>query len=149
MEGYTYHDERSFDVAERIAANEAIGQMSNLGIGLGMMGGIGGAVGGVMSQALSNAAQPQMPVASSNAAQGVICPKCQTPLPANARFCFGCGSKVEAPDGNEVICPKCGQRTPKGKFCAQCGQPLSAACSNCGSELPDGAKFCLNCGQKQ
>ena len=25
---------------------------------------------------------------------------------------------------NEIICPHCGKKTPKGKFCMECGQPL-------------------------
>jgi predicted amidophosphoribosyltransferase len=49
---------------------------------------------------------------------------------------------------NEMLCPKCGQKTPKGKFCMQCGQKLSNNCPNCGFELPDGAKFCFECGHK-
>ena len=46
LEGYTYQDERRFDVAERFAENEATGQLANMGIGVGMIGGIGGAVAG-------------------------------------------------------------------------------------------------------
>jgi membrane protease subunit (stomatin/prohibitin family) len=57
-EGYSYQEERGFDVAERVAGNEAVGQMANLGIGMGMIAGIGGTVGntvgGVMSNTLSN-----------------------------------------------------------------------------------------------
>ena len=147
LEGYTYQDERSFDVAERIAQNEAIGEMNNLGIGLGMMGGIGGAMSGIMHNAVNNAMQPAAPTQPAAPAQ-VECPDCHTKLPAGAKFCFGCGAKIEAQNDNEVICPKCGQKTPKGKFCMQCGQPMITACPNCGNELPDGAKFCLNCGQK-
>lgn len=146
LEGYTYQDERSFDVAERIAANEAIGEMNNLGIGLGMMGGIGGAVSGMMSNALGNAMPA--PAAQTNQTQQVECAHCHTKLPMNAKFCFGCGAKVETVNENEMICPKCGQKTPKGKFCMQCGAALSNACPNCGNELPNEAKFCLNCGQK-
>ena len=33
LEGYTYQQERGFEVAEKMAQNEAVGQMSNLGIG--------------------------------------------------------------------------------------------------------------------
>ncbi len=39
QEGYTYQQERGFDVAELTAQNEAVGQFSNLGIGLGTMAG--------------------------------------------------------------------------------------------------------------
>jgi hypothetical protein len=52
LEGYTYQDERGFDVAERVASNEAVGQMTNLGVGLGVMAGVGGTVGGMVSSAI-------------------------------------------------------------------------------------------------
>lgn len=48
QEGYTYHQERGFAVAEKIAENEATGEFTNMGIGLGMMAGVGGTVGGMV-----------------------------------------------------------------------------------------------------
>lgn len=146
LEGYTYQDERSFDVAERVAANDAIAQMSNLGIGLGTMAGIGGTISNVMTNALGNAAQPEMP--SVKPQEQITCLHCQAILPAGAKFCLNCGKKVELLNENEVLCPHCGKKTPKGKFCMECGHPLSHTCPNCGNDLPDNAKFCLNCGQK-
>lgn len=53
-EGYTYAQERGFDVAEKVAANEATGQFTSMGIGLGTMAGVGGAVGGVVGGAVNN-----------------------------------------------------------------------------------------------
>jgi len=35
QEGYTYAQERGFDVAEQVAQNEAVGQFTNMGVGLG------------------------------------------------------------------------------------------------------------------
>ena len=55
QEGYTYAQERGFDVAEKVAQNEAVGQFTNMGVGLGTMAGVGGAVGGVVSGAVNNA----------------------------------------------------------------------------------------------
>lgn len=55
QEGYTYAQERGFDVAERVAQNEAVGQFTNLGVGLGTMAGVGGAVGGVVGSAVNGA----------------------------------------------------------------------------------------------
>ena len=57
QEGYTYVQERSFDVAEKMADNEAVGQFANMGAGLGAMAGIGGAVGNMVGGAVSSAAQ--------------------------------------------------------------------------------------------
>ncbi len=45
-----------------------------------------------------------------------------------------------------VKCPACGQMTPAGKFCQQCGKPLGAKCE-CGADLNPGAKFCASCGK--
>jgi len=47
-----------------------------------------------------------------------------------------------------VTCPHCGQVTPIGKFCANCGKPLTVTCQNCGALLPYGVKHCPNCGAK-
>ena len=55
QEGYTYAQERGFDVAEKVAQNEAIGQFTNIGVGLGTMAGVGGAVGGLVGGAVNNA----------------------------------------------------------------------------------------------
>ena len=65
QEGYTYAQERGFDVAEKVAQNEAVGQFTNMGVGLGTMAGVGGAVGGVVGNAvggaLQTAAEPTQP----------------------------------------------------------------------------------------
>ena len=55
QEGYTYQQERGFDVAEKVAENEAVGQFTNMGVGFGTMAGVGGAVGGVVGSAVNNA----------------------------------------------------------------------------------------------
>ena len=73
QEGYTYAQERGFDVAEKVAQNEAVGQFTNMGVGLGTMAGVGGAVGGVVGGAVSGAmnaaAQPAQPVQPAATAQ--------------------------------------------------------------------------------
>ena len=65
QEGYTYAQERGFDVAEKVAQNEAVGQFTNMGVGLGTMAGVGGAVGSVVGGAVNNAmesaSQPVQP----------------------------------------------------------------------------------------
>lgn len=57
-EGFTYQQERAYDVAERVASNEGIGNFSNTGIGLGMMGGIAGGMGATMADITSSALSP-------------------------------------------------------------------------------------------
>ena len=55
QEGYTYQQERGFDVAQDVAQNEATGQFTNMGVGFGTMAGVGGAVGGIVGGAINNA----------------------------------------------------------------------------------------------
>lgn len=69
QEGYTYAQERGFDVAEKVAQNEAVGQFTNMGVGLGTMAGVGGAVGGVVGNAVNDAmtaTQAEQPVQSAD-----------------------------------------------------------------------------------
>lgn len=58
QEGYTYQSERAYDVAEKVAQNEGIGDFSSAGIGLGMMGGIAGGMGAVVSGITNEAFNP-------------------------------------------------------------------------------------------
>ncbi len=55
QESYTYAQERGFDVAEKVAQNEAVGQFTNMGVGLGTMAGVGGAIGGGVGGAVNGA----------------------------------------------------------------------------------------------
>lgn len=62
-EGYSYQQERQFDVMETAAGNEgSAGQMMGAGMGVGMGFGMGGAVGNMMGQMAQGtmAQQPQM-----------------------------------------------------------------------------------------
>ena len=74
QEGYTYQQERGFDVAQDVAKNEATGQFTNMGVGLGTMAGVGGAVGGLVGNAVNGAldsadpSQPQQPAQSDDMA---------------------------------------------------------------------------------
>lgn len=142
LEGYTFQDERGFDVAERVASNEAVGQVNNLGMGLGMMAGVSSTVGGMVRNSISdvvdNAATPPTE----------ICATCNHNLPASAKFCLECGTPVQVATASEIICGACGAGTPKGNFCLECGAPLAIKCTGCNAVIPTGSKFCLECGQK-
>ncbi len=50
--------------------------------------------------------------------------------------------------GSSVPCPNCGNNMPQGAaFCNNCGQKYEPAlCGNCGQHLAPGAKFCAGCG---
>jgi membrane protease subunit (stomatin/prohibitin family) len=49
------------------------------------------------------------------------------------------------------FCADCGTQMPQGaKFCPGCGKAQeNSGCTGCGQPVPDGAKFCPNCGTKQ
>lgn len=147
QEGYTYQQERGFDVAQDVARNEATGQFTNLGVGIGTMAGIGGAVGGMVGGTVNNAINSITD--APTAAQIEKCSNCGAAVVTGAKFCLQCGEKIipKIPDVM-VICPECGKTVVKGIFCLECGHRFVSICPKCGKEVPVGAKFCLECGEK-
>lgn len=145
QEGYTYQQERGFDVATEVARNEAVGQFTNLGVGLGTMAGVGGVVAGTVGGAMNDA----MSMVNEKAPAPNVCAKCGAVLPENAKFCLECGEKA-APAVSEdmAVCPECGKTVVKGKYCPECGHKFVSSCPKCGKETVMGAKFCLECGEK-
>lgn len=120
QEGYTYQQERGFDVAQDAARNEAVGQFTSMGVGLGTMAGVGGAVGGLMGGAVGNAVHSAASSPTS-AAEAVFCDNCGTKLTAGAAFCDECGAQVKA-KADFGFCENCGFKFEKpGKFCPKCG----------------------------
>lgn len=61
IEGYTYQQERGYDVAEKVASNEGIGNFSSAGIGLGMMGGVAGGMGATVAGITTKALESIVP----------------------------------------------------------------------------------------
>ncbi len=131
QEGYTYQQERGFDVAEEVARNESVGQFTNMGVGFGTMAGVGGAVGGLVSGAIGGAvnAAAQQPVqphpgeplqsAAQSVKTGGFCENCGTELSIGADFCDECGTPVPK-EGSK--CQNCGYVFERpGKFCPKCG----------------------------
>lgn len=116
QEGYTYQQERGFDIAQDAAKNEGTGQFSNMGIGLGMMAGIGNTVGGMVGRTVSNSftEMSTQPQATANC----FCDQCGSALTPGASFCDECG----APQLSSGTCAKCGFKFIRpGKFCPKCG----------------------------
>ena len=117
QEGYTYQQERGFDVAERVAQNEAVGQFTNMGVGFGTMAGVGGAVGGMvgtmMNDAMGAAVAPSVPVQAV-----AFCENCGAKLAPGMAFCDECGTAVV----DTGTCRNCGYKFERpGKFCPKCG----------------------------
>lgn len=116
QEGYTYQQERGFDIAQDAAKNEGAGQFSNMGIGLGMMAGIGNTVGGMIGRTVSDSfsGMSTQPQATANC----FCDQCGSALTPGASFCDECG----APQLSSGTCAKCGFKFIRpGKFCPKCG----------------------------
>jgi hypothetical protein len=84
-EGYTYQQQRGFDVAETVARNEGIGNFSNMGIGLGMMGGVAGGMGatvaGVTSGSLGSVASSSPFAQGQESPAGPVAGIFATPAP--------------------------------------------------------------------
>ena len=125
QEGYTYQQERGFDVAEKVAQNEAVGEFTNMGVGFGTMAGVGGAVGGMvggmMNDAMGSAMNPSTPAVPAQSVQA---------------FCDNCGAKLNQGSA----------------FCEECGTPVvksNKTCINCGYEFERPGKFCPKCGTKR
>jgi len=121
LEGYTYQQEQSFEVAKEIARNDAVAEFGNIGIGIGM--GMLSGIGGEMAQQVgSMAAAAVKPVSTQPPAPVQYCMNCGEKLTQGAQFCMMCGTKVET---------------------------KNATCTNCGYEFSNEAKFCPNCGTKR
>lgn len=120
QEGYTYAQERGFDVAEKVAQNEAVGQFTNMGVGLGTMAGVGGAVGSVVGGLMTDAVGSAMnPATQSTVNPDGYCENCGAKLVPGSAFCDECGTPVAK---LEDICKNCGYKFERpGKFCPKCG----------------------------
>lgn len=139
--GYNYQQERTFDVLEGAAKNEGTGAgVMGAGMGLGMGVNLGQVIGAAMGGAVAD-----LRTAPADS-DSTPCPKCGARIPSQAKFCPDCGERV-TPEGM-VLCTGCGKMTPKGKFCAHCGQKLVFSCPKCGAESVPGTKFCPQCGER-
>ena len=126
--------------------SSVMGDMIGLGVGMAAMGAMAPQVGEMMKGMSFGNNAGAMAQNAGSSQESTKCPKCGCSLPANAKFCFECGTKIEQLSVDEMICPACGKKTPKGKFCMECGQSLVSKCPKCGTDVPQGGKFCLECG---
>ena len=123
IEGYTYQQERGFEIAEKAAQNEGAGNFSSAGIGLGMMAGIGGAIGNTIGGTFGIAMNSINQSASSSVTEAGFCDNCGAALVPGVAFCEECGTPVLA----KPSCKKCGYVYERpGKFCPKCGTKREA-----------------------
>ena len=156
-EGYSYQQERGFDVLGTAAGNEAtMGQMMGAGMGLGMGFGFGGTMGNLAQNAFGSMNYPPQAYPQQGFAQQAY-PQQGFPqqgFPQQGAVQQGFAQQPvqqsATPQAAMQKCPACNADVPAGaKFCLSCGQKLGAAtCPGCGAEIVPGAKFCLNCGTK-
>lgn len=117
VEGYTYQEERKYDVLESAAENSGTaGGMIGAGMGLGMGLGV---MDETRRMATGNLSEKPAPAPASEAMRA--CPSCQAQVPAQSKFC-----------------PECGTPIPQTKFCAECGNKLAPGakfCPECGTKV--------------
>lgn len=139
--GFTYQQQRTFDVLEGAAKNEGAGS-GVMGAGLGL--GMGVNLGGVMGQAMGQVTQGMGAPGAVGAQR--TCVRCGGPIQEGGRFCPNCGAEQSPPVQAQVRCPNCGEMVSPGKFCSACGGQLQRFCPDCGA--PVTGQFCPNCGKK-
>lgn len=135
-QGYTFQEERQFDVLQAGAGNKGIGgDFTSAGVGLAIGAKVGGAMGGLFETASENVATasragaPPTPQASADNLPGATnlggAPTPPAPTPP--------APTPPAPDA-----PANASGAADMKFCIHCG-----------TKIPAHAKFCSNCGEAQ
>jgi membrane protease subunit (stomatin/prohibitin family) len=158
IEGYTWQEERQMMIAEKFAGNE--GTMGNIG---GAMGGfmMGSALGGSITDIARGALDPsKIPTGKppKDAAGNPAAMSTKGIGPFNVEDFFKPknekDSQIQITPNTSIDtskCPKCGAELPENaKFCLECGEKIltitgGIKCHNCGEVTPAG-NFCLHCG---
>ncbi|AXI01282.1 hypothetical protein DV702_04720 [Sporosarcina sp. PTS2304] len=129
---------QQYQAAEAIrdaAKNE--GGLAGAGVGMGA----GMSMGQVMSQAMNPNNQPATTTATK------VCPHCQATIGADSKFCPECGKSTVV---EQASCINCQAHIPKdAKFCNVCGtaQVSEKKCPACSHANLPNAKFCAECGE--
>ena len=111
QEGYTYQEEKAYEIGKKVAENDAVGQFTNVGVGLGMISGVGGPISNEVSKEVKGA------FATMNVR---TCPNCHKQIDDGA-FCKYCGTKIEI----SLTCPKCNAPIASDAvFCSKCGERI-------------------------
>lgn len=109
QEGYSYQEEKGFEIGKEMAKNEAVGQFTNVGIGMGMISGIGGEISNKVSEQVTSA-MTNISIKS--------CPNCHTQNSESSVFCKKCGYNFNTPK----VCSNCGNQLESDSvFCDKCG----------------------------
>lgn len=158
--GHTWQQEQMFDTA-----TQAIGQVGGIGGGGNgnLLGGLmaismisnmtgGGAAGSMMQP------QYQQPVFGGQSQNQGLRGNTPSAQPPHMVYCSSCARKFPSTSafcpncGNKYRpCPQCGSDNPEeARRCVNCGTPLAGApdrCPHCHTGIPTGSTFCPGCGQ--
>ena len=140
--GYSYQEERSFDVMDKATSNQASAGIANslMGIGLGF------GMASPIAKGVSNIAGVVNTTPSAQQNNGGWSCSCGTNGITSA-FCPSCGSKK--PESTTAwTCPTCGKSGLSSVFCPDCGTKKISPNWDCScGEANIASKFCPNCGK--
>jgi len=142
--GVNYMQYQAGQAMEKAAENTSGGNLAGAGVGLGAGLGLGYGMTGAVAEGMSQQ-QPQQQGTAQPQKPGQKCPKCNSDVEADSKFCNNCGEKMSS----GPACIKCGADLSAGsKFCNECGTKQVSECPKCKSEVTPGSKFCNDCGEK-
>lgn len=155
IQGYTWQEERQMDIAQTFAGNEgALGNVSEAVGGFIVGGAFGSTVADIARSALSPDRIPAANAPENNQGarsfdvtgfmenmgkggqQPAAAPRMEAPTAAGGKFCSNCGHPL----------------SPGAKFCEQCGNKVeqnSNVCAGCGYVFTSESNFCPQCGTKR
>lgn len=135
--GHTWQQEQMFGTA-----NSAINQMGGMG-----GNGTGGLLGGIMAINMMN----NMTGGGGMAGGNMMNPQYEQPrFGGNSMNQGGIGTPAQGGGAQQgvrmVYCSKCAKKFASNMaFCPHCGNKYNA-CPNCGTDNPESARRCVNCG---
>ena len=111
-EGYSYQDERQYNVLDKMASNNAVGQFTNMGVGLGVMSSV--------SSKVSDTVNKNVVGAFTKNDNSTICSNCGYENANGTKFCIKCGNNMTG-----SVCSICGKKLPNDAvFCPYCGKKV-------------------------
>ena len=111
-EGYSYQDERQYNVLDKMASNNAVGQFTNMGVGLGVMSSV--------SSKVSDTVNKNVVGAFAKNDNSTICSNCGYENASGIKFWIKCGNNMTG-----SVCSSCGKKLPnEAAFCPYCGKKV-------------------------
>lgn len=140
-QGYTYQEERAWDVQEAMAKNPNMSRPAQPVYPM-----YGGMMPNMMPPMMQGMMQPMYPY-GMGVQQPIACPHCGNPVQAGAQFCGVCGGRIMKPVNPADSTVQAGGRAhaystqSEGRICPRCGYPLlprSSVCPSCNFDTDGG-----------